>query len=160
VPQQVVENFSLRNSSVSGLLWIIDAEQGVSYGAGEPVQLTGMRVRFHDGHPEVRSVLTSKRGEVQEATQALYARDSVVVWTPGGDTLRTESLRWDPRTQKIQTDDYFTLTRGRDRLTGVGLDADPDLTRYVVKKEVRAEVRDEGGPEALEERNGREDRGR
>jgi LPS export ABC transporter protein LptC len=154
IPQQTLENFSLRNTSTEGLLWILEADRGVSYGPSEPIRLTNMRVRFYDGRDEVRSVLTSRQGEVQEATQALFASDSVVVATPAGDTLRTESLRWDPRTQKIDTDVAFSLVRGRDILTGIGLEADPDLRHYRVEREVRAALRDGGGSRMGEELDG------
>lgn len=154
IPQQTLENFSLRNTSTEGLLWIIEADRGVSYGPSEPIRLTNMRVRFYDGHDAVRSVLTSRQGEVQEATQALYATDSVVVATPEGDTLRTESLRWDPRTKKIDTDAAFSLARGKDILTGVGLETDPDLRHYRVEREVRVALRDGGGSKMGEELDG------
>lgn len=154
LPQQEIENFSLRNTSTRGLLWILEAERGVTYSPSDAIRLTQMRVRFYDGGEEVRSILTSRKGEVQEATQALWASDSVVVATPSGDTLRTESLRWNPRTQKIDTDVFFTLVRGRDVLTGIGLQADPDLSHYRVDREVRAALRDQDGLREMEELDG------
>jgi LPS export ABC transporter protein LptC len=149
-PQQILENFSLRHLSTEGTLWVLDATKGESYGPGDPIELTEMRVRFYDGAAAVRSTLTSRRGSVQETTQALVAIDSVVVATPDGDTLRTDSLRWDPRSRRIRTDIFFTLTRGRDQMTGVGLEADPDLTHYRVDREVRAVLRNEPGTNPLE----------
>jgi LPS export ABC transporter protein LptC len=144
----------LRQTSVKGLLWVLDAEQGVSYGSDQPMELTDLTVRFYDGGTEVRSTLTSRRGEVDEKTQTLVARDSVVVITPKGERLQTESLRWDPKAQQVATEDAFRFTRGRDVVTGVGITTDPDLTRYTIMKQVRAEMLDEAEKDLLEGMDG------
>ncbi len=150
VPRQVLENFTLRTTGASGLLWVLQAAEGTSYAPGEPTELRLMTVRFYDGGGVVRSVLTSRRGEIDESTRTLFAQDSVVVVTPDGERLETESLRWDPRAERITTDAYFRLTKGRDVLTGTGFSADPDLRRYSVVRDVRAEVRDQDDTKILE----------
>lgn len=142
-PRQVIEGFTLRATSVKGLLWVLEAKRAVSPGPGEPTQLDSMVVRFYDGEPRPRSVLTSRRGGVVERTNALVARDSVVVTTPRGERLETETLRWDPKQERMTTDAFFRLTRGGDVMTGIGIEAEPGLERYKVHREVRAEVRDQ-----------------
>jgi LPS export ABC transporter protein LptC len=143
LPRQVVTGFVLRATSVKGLLWVLEAKRAISPEKGAPTQLDSMVVRFYDGESRPRSVLTSRHGEVDEKTKALVARDSVVVLTPRGERLETESLRWDPREERMTTDVFFRLTRGADVMTGIGIDAEPGLERYRVHREVRAEVRDQ-----------------
>lgn len=142
-PRQVIGGFILRATSVKGLLWVLEAKRAVSPERGGPTQLDSMVVRFYDGESRPRSVLTSRRGEVDEKSKALIARDSVVVVTPRGERLETESLRWDPKEERMTTEEFFRLTRGEDVLTGVGIEAEPGLERYKVYREVRAEVRDQ-----------------
>ncbi len=149
IPEQVIDGVKMRETSQRGLLWILDAHQGLSYGADQPTQLKILRVRFFDGQEQVRSTLTSKRGEVNEDTQLLSAQDSVVVVTPKGERLETESLLWDPHRERIRTDAPFRLTRGQDVMTGVGFDADPDLTHYSVHSSVHAVMRDEKNDEIM-----------
>jgi LPS export ABC transporter protein LptC len=139
---------------MKGLLWVLDAKQAVSPGSGGPTQLDSMVVRFYDGEAQPRSVLTSRRGEVDEKTNALVARDSVVVTTPRGERLETEILRWDPKEERMTTDAFFRLTRGGDVMTGIGIDAEPGLERYKVFHEVRAQVRDENDGRIREEIDG------
>jgi LPS export ABC transporter protein LptC len=153
-PQQVIQGLHLRQTSEKGLLWILDAHQGVSYGSDRPTQLTGMRVRFYDGGADVRSTLTSKRGMVEDRTQTLIARDSVIVVTPKGERLETDSLRWDPKRGQIATGAPFRFLHGNDLLTGVGFQADPDLTHYTINSAVRALVRDEKQGVILEAMDG------
>ncbi len=149
-PQQILTGVHLRQTSLKGLLWILDADEGISYGSDQPMELKNLTVHFYDGGTEVRSTLRSRRGLVDDRTQTLVARDSVVVETPKGERLETESLHWDPKQQKITTEDPFRFTRGGDVLTGIGISTDPDLTRYSIGKEVRAEVRDVKDKEILE----------
>ncbi len=139
----------LRETSAKGLLWILNADEGISYGPEEPTRLVNMKVRFYDGDQEVRSTLTAKHGEVEDRTQLFSAQDSVVVITPKDEKLETESLLWDPKQERIRTDAPFKLTRGTDVMTGIGFDADPDLRRYAVHKAVRAEMRDEKNRDIL-----------
>lgn len=145
MPRQVILGFNLRATSVKGLLWVLEAKRATSMGVGEPTKLDSMVVRFYDGDSVPRSVLTSRHGTVVEKTNALVARDSVVVTTVQGERLETEVLRWDPKEERIVTDEFFRLTRGRDVMTGVGIDAEPSLEHYKVHSEVRVEVRDEDG---------------
>jgi LPS export ABC transporter protein LptC len=160
-PQQVLQDLRLRQSSLKGLLWVLDAKQGTSYGPNEPIQLTSMTVRFYDGGTEVRSVLTSRRGIVDDKSQTLIARDSVVVVTPKGERLETDSLRWDPKNAQIATKSAFRFLRGEDYLvTGTGFRADPDLTHYTIESEVRAEVRGEEDSNVLEAVDGDKERKR
>jgi LPS export ABC transporter protein LptC len=128
---------------MKGLLWVLMAKRAVSPGPSEPTRLDSMVVRFYDGEALPRSVLTSRHGEVDEKTNALVARDSVVVLTPHGERLETEVLCWDPKEERMTTDAFFRLTRGGDLMTGIGIDAEPGLERYKVYHQVRAEVRDQ-----------------
>ncbi len=153
-PRQVIDGFTLRATSVKGLLWVLRAKRAVNAGPGVPTQLDSMVVRFYDGEEHPRSVLTSRRGEVDEKTKALVARDSVVVTTPRAETLETEMLRWEPKEERITTETFFRFTRGGDVMTGVGFEADPGLERYTVLREVRAEVRDQDDARIREEMDG------
>jgi LPS export ABC transporter protein LptC len=150
----VIDGFILRATSAKGLLWVLQARRAVSPALGEPTRLDSMVVRFYDGESRPRSVLTSLHGEVDEKTNALVARDSVVVITPRGERLETESLRWDPKEERMTTDAFFRLVRGGDVLTGIGIDAEPGLERYVVHRQVRAEVRDQDDAGIREEIDG------
>jgi len=154
LPQQVLHGVHLRQTSLRGLLWVLSADSGISYGPDEPTRLKKLTVRFYDAGPEVKSTLTSRRGEVDDKTHSLVARDSVVVVTPKGERLETETLRWDPSKGQIQTNDPFRFYRGNDLMTGIGFQADPDLEHYVVHQQVRAEMRDEGDDQLREALDG------
>jgi len=154
LPVQVIDGIHLRQTSARGLLWVLDADEGVSEGSDKPTLLTNMTVRFYDGGTEVRSVLTSRRGRVDDRTQLLVAEDSVVVVTPAGEKLTTDSLRWDPKREIITTGAAFRFLRGEDVLTGRGFEADPDLSHYTIHHEVWGEIRDQDENKMMETLDG------
>jgi len=140
VPQQVLEGVRLVQNETAGPKWALEASRGVSYGPREPIALEDLQIEFFESDGTVGSVLTSKRGDIDRDASRLIARDSVLVVTKDGDRLETESLDWNQRSQKISTDQPFRLWRGRDVLTGVGIETDPDLRAYTILHSVRATV--------------------
>jgi len=80
------------------------------------------------------------------------------------DTTRldTESLRWDPVTRLITTDDHVKFRRGKDIITGDGMEADNRLENVKILRNVQGEFIDvprtedeldelEGEPERVKE---------
>ena len=149
--RQVLEGAVMRETSVRGLLYVLRAERALTYEEDEPTRLEGVTLRFYDGDEAVRSVLTSKSGYVDPKTDLLVAEDSVVVVTPKGERLETHRLEWDPKTERVRTDLPFVLYREEDIVTGVGIEADPDLGSYSVSKELRAVVRNAPELEEIDE---------
>lgn len=142
VPQQVMQQMGLRQTSERGLLWVLEAQEARLYADNEPMDLEGLTIRFYDGQPTVQSVLTSRYGQVHRKEQTLAAQDSVIVRTPEGDRLETQYLEWDPQTERVTTPEPFILFTGPDVISGVGIEADPDLRQYIIRKQLRAVVRD------------------
>jgi LPS export ABC transporter protein LptC len=149
--RQVLDGAVMRETSMRGLLYVLRAERALTYGEDEPTQLEGVTLRFYDGEDAVRSVLTSRRGYIDSRSDLLVAEDSVVVVTPQGERLETHRLEWDPKTERVRTDLPFVLYRREDIVTGVGIEADPDLGSYSVSKELRAVVRDTPDLEEIDE---------
>ncbi|MEZ4651798.1 MAG: LPS export ABC transporter periplasmic protein LptC [Candidatus Eisenbacteria bacterium] len=153
--RQIVENAVMRETSVKGLLYVLRSDRVLSYEEDEPTELRGVTLHFYDGDESVRSILTSRRGHIEAKSDLLVAEDSVVVVTPEGDRLETERLEWDPKTERVRTDLPFILYRVEDVVTGIGIEADPDLGSYSVSKELRAVVRDAPDLEEIDADDGR-----
>jgi LPS export ABC transporter protein LptC len=87
--------------------------------------------------------LVADSGSVDSEKGELCARGNVVVTTPEGNRLETNVLFWDREHAKVRSDDSVRLIRGRDLLTGVGFESDPNLEHYELFRDVRASVREE-----------------
>jgi LPS export ABC transporter protein LptC len=116
------------------------------YGEGAETVLSGIKVDFYnDRGDSVRSWLTAREGQIDPETRDLIARDSVVVWTRDGDMLETEELRYDHGLEKVVSDCFVRLTRGQSVLTGIGIESDAQLRRYVIRSQVEGDLHEEDG---------------
>ena len=112
-----------------------------------------MQIDFFEGDQHV-STLTADQGVLIQNTDDLEARGNVVVESDEGAVLRTDILFWDHQKSEIHTDAYVEITQGENRLTGVGLTADPGLDRIDIHEGVRGELRDVPEELAREEQAG------
>jgi LPS export ABC transporter protein LptC len=102
----------------------------------------GVKVRFFNTEGKQTSVLTSKEGSVDEATNNLEAYKDVVVVSNDSSKLRTERLFWDDQRQLIWTPEYVEITTLKEKLKGHGFESDQGLNKYRIFRvtgETRAE---------------------
>jgi hypothetical protein len=70
-----------------------------------------------------------------EETNDVVALGNVVVISDSGITLRSDSLRWDSRRQKVLTEAFVTIARANgETLRGFGFESDPNLKHLSIKK--------------------------
>ena len=120
------------------------------YSDQEDVELTTVEMDFfRDG--EHFSVLTSDSGQVNLLTKDIHTWGNVVVVTDDGRRLECEELFFSNETQLIHNEVFNTFTRGTDIMTGIGLEATPDLDYIEIKEQVQADVADQPGSGGLRE---------
>jgi LPS export ABC transporter protein LptC len=144
LPNQEVLEFSLTESVQGSKSWTLFADKAEVFEKKGYSNVRGVKVDFYDPEGKVTSVLTSKRGRVDDARKDLEAFGDVVVRTADGIVLETETLHWDNARGIIWSDDFVTVTKGEEVLTGYGLESDPDLSHVRVKDQVKIRVEEEG----------------
>lgn len=96
-----------------------------------------LHCEFYDDNNQVESRLDSKYGKYYENHGKVYLRDSVVVITVKGDTLKSPDLWWDQNTKRFYTDKYATYHAPGKQLYGtIGLEATQDLSSIIFKRPV------------------------
>lgn len=102
---------------------------------GEGVFPEGFYVEFYDKDGNLESTLKGNYGK-QEPNKNLYtAKGNVVVNNlKKQEKLETEELFWDRNKAKIHTEKFVKITTPEEVLTGTGLTANQDLSRYSIKK--------------------------
>jgi LPS export ABC transporter protein LptC len=141
-PDQIIENSTITFSEKGVRTAAIFAEYVAVYERRDLKKATKLHIDFYDKDGKHTSVLEADSGVIEERKQKIEALGNVVVTTEQGIRLRTQSLRWDPKTSKIVTDDFVTITKGKDVITGYGLEADEELKDLVIKKRVSGEIKD------------------
>lgn len=91
-----------------------------------------VRVDFFDADQQHTSVLTARRGKVNDATHDFVAYDDVVVTSDSGTTLRTDSLFWHNATRKVYTQAFVDIISPTEHIMGHGLESDQTLKNYKV----------------------------
>ena len=94
----------------------------------------GVKVEFFNSLEEKTTVLTSKRGRVDEKTNDLYAIDSVVAVNDSGIVVKTDELKWRDSDKKIVSDKFVTIDSPNEHIEGYGFESDQHLRNYVIYK--------------------------
>jgi LPS export ABC transporter protein LptC len=142
VPDQIIENSTITFSEEGVKSATIFAEYVAVYEKLDLKKARKLHVDFYGEDGSQTSVLLADSGVIQERKQKVEALGNVVVTTQQGVKLTTESLRWNPQDDKIVTDDFVTITKGRDVITGYGLEADQELKHFVIKEKVKGEIKE------------------
>jgi len=137
-PDQVLEGSSITFTSQGKKTAVVYADRISKYLKEEREVLQGVRVRFYDKEGEVSSTLTSQEGTVQG--ERMEAKGEVLVVTTEGVRLETPLLRWDSRANRVYTDSLVKISQGGDVVTGLGMEADPELKQIRIKAQIKGRI--------------------
>ncbi len=106
------------------------------YVSGDPyTEFTeGLRVEFFNEKMEVGTWLTANHGIRYEAQGRTVLKNDVQVMNENNEHLSTEELIWDEKRHIIYSDKFVKITTPDQVLYGEGMEADEQLTKYVIKK--------------------------
>ncbi|NWF90502.1 MAG: LPS export ABC transporter periplasmic protein LptC [Ignavibacteriaceae bacterium] len=101
-------------------------------GARETLLDSSVKVEFFNDSQKVATILTSKRGRVDDISKNLFAIDSVVAVSDSGVTLMTSELMWRNEDRKIVTSKFVTILTKVEKIEGYGFESDQSLNNYVI----------------------------
>lgn len=102
---------------------------------GDGVFPDGFYVEFYDEDGTLESTLRGNYGKQDPRKSLYYARGNVVVDNlKKQEKLETEELYWDRNKAQIYTDKFVKITTPEEILTGKGLTAKQDMSRYSIKQ--------------------------
>jgi LPS export ABC transporter protein LptC len=91
-----------------------------------------VRVDFYDDNQQHTSVLTAKRGRINDATEDFAAYGNVVVVSDSGTTLKTDSLFWNNSNRRIYTQAFVDIVSSTEHIMGQGMESDQNLKNYKI----------------------------
>lgn len=159
-PDQVVEN-GTHIITVEGVKEaVINAERLLFYDAEGKVYGDTIQVQFFDETGAAVSTLTARKGELDQATQAMIAREDVFV--RGRDaTIRTQELLYDPTADRISSDEPTEINQRGNVIRGQGVVSDTALRDIrvtsgsaVLRSDPERQETDPGTGEGEERREG------
>lgn len=93
----------------------------------------GCTIMKMDNAQRVTSGLDCKYAKHFVREKLWEAKINVVATNEKGDTLKTEQLFWDEKKEIIYTDQFVRLSTAGKIITGIGFEANQDLSDYDVK---------------------------
>ncbi len=147
IPEQHFFDYRLIETQAGIKHWVLDSDEMLKYPDRRDVELVRVHMDFFQ-EGEYYSTLVSDSGTADLNTHDVFVWGNVVVTTHDGRRLRTSELTYTNEDGLIRNDVYNVFDRGDDVITGIGLEATPDLDYIEIKQDVAAEVGDEAASEA------------
>ena len=94
----------------------------------------GVELIKYDEKQNIISTITADYAKQFEKESKWEAKNNVVVTNLAGDTLKTEHLIWEEKTEKIYTEEFVKIIRENQTITGLGLTSDQNMTNWKIKK--------------------------
>lgn len=122
-------------SDSAKLLVKLQAPLQQEFDNGDGIFPKGLYVEFYEKPGQMTSTLKANYAK-QDRNKDLYlAKGNVVVDNlQKQEKLETEELYWDKRKQEIYTDKFVKITTAEEIITGKGLRANQDFSRYSITK--------------------------
>lgn len=131
IPDQESWNSTVRFSDSARVKAVLWAGHIAVFSSRKSTLLSdSIHVDFYNEGEIHTSVLTARRGSVDDQTQNFEAHENVVVVSDSGTILRTDSLFWDNAGRKIRTDAFVDIVSPTEHIMGHGMVSDQNLRNY------------------------------
>lgn len=136
-PLKEAENIELFYSEDNTVKVKMQAELLYEFENGDREFPKGVYMEFYNEFGALSSTLRADHAFYFKKEEQWRGRGKVEVKnTEKNEQLNTEELFWKPKTKKIFTDKFVTIRQQGDVIYGEGLDANQDLSDYLIKKPV------------------------
>lgn len=139
VPNVVVNNVNLTETSAERILWTLHAKEARVYSSLKETRLKDVEVHFFDEQGEKSLFLTSEQGIKDDNTGNIIASGNVRVTSLQKEaTLKTNQLIYEANQQMIRTDEdeHVIIEQGEIITSGYGLESDLSLSKPRILRDV------------------------
>jgi LPS export ABC transporter protein LptC len=145
LPDEIMSEFVTQETDSGRVQWKLAAPRALRYNARNVFLLDNPKIEFFDEMGNLQTTLTAKNGEYSLVTHDMLAYGNVVATSTKGEILETDSLRYLNQTDKIVSDSHVKLTRGKDVITGIGMECEHTLDSVNIKRNMRARIVEDDG---------------
>jgi LPS export ABC transporter protein LptC len=111
------------------------ADTAFVYDDNSRLLFRNVRTTFNTPTGAPNGTLTAREGRYDMRQQVLEGFGDVVVVTTDGKRLLTPHLRFEQTRNLVRSDSAFTLVEGARQHRGLGFESDPNITRFVCKRD-------------------------
>ncbi len=140
--EQTINKFTVVQTKMGKEEWKMEAQSAKIDEKEESCIVDKPWVEIYD-EGEVVSVLSADKGITYSDTGNMEIEGNVEIHSLVNDIkIRTQKMRWDSNKKLIISDDFIEEERENIFITGWGLEATPDLSKIVIKKDIKARIRE------------------
>ena len=151
LPENHMFDYVFTETSAGTTQWVLHSDEMKKYTGREDVELITVKMDFFRDGVHF-SVLTADSGTGNMDVRNVHVWGDVVILKDNGDRLETEELFFDNESQLIHNEIFNRMTSADDVVTGIGLEATPDLEYIKIKQQMRGDVSDDSAAESGNER--------
>lgn len=143
-PQLVINKFSVTATNAGKVEWIFYARKAVVFEDKNLIDADEISIDFFldKNEKEISSHLVARKGNVNTKTNDMEAEGNVVLTTESGNKIFTEKVKWFSAAQKFFTEEAVRVEKKDSIVTGVGMEADPNLENVRILKDVKVEAKE------------------
>ncbi|MDD5772894.1 MAG: LPS export ABC transporter periplasmic protein LptC [bacterium] len=143
-PQLVIDKFSITATNMGKTEWIFHARKAVVFEDKNLIDADEINIDFFIDKKgeEISSHLVAIKGNVNTKTNDMEAVGAVVLTSGSGNTLFTEKVKWLSAAQKFFTEEAVKVEKKDSIITGIGMEADPNLENVRIFKDVKVEAKE------------------
>jgi LPS export ABC transporter protein LptC len=131
---QVLRQFQMQDIVNGNKNLVVESPEGRVSEKQHIASVDKPRITFFK-NGDLASTLMAPQGKVMMDTHEVLVWGGVTVVSQDSSTLKTDKLRYDPKTQHLLSDDPVRLEKSDSITVGTGLDATPDLSRVKIGHE-------------------------
>jgi len=102
--------------------------------SNQSIMKKGITAYFYNNQKKITSYIKSKYAIRDDRARTMTVKNDVIVVNIKGDTLRTELLIWDEKTNKINTNEAVKITTPDEIIYGDGLESNTEFSQYKIFK--------------------------
>ena len=133
-PDQVMTNSEIYLTSDGRRKATIKSDTLFAYARVDTTLLYNVNVQLFDSTGAHSSTVTSDSARVSQRANTMAVFGHVKAWTNDNRRLVADSLRWNAKTERIETEGYVEIYRGEDMISGYGLEGDQRLEQTIIKR--------------------------
>ncbi len=137
-----IDDLNYSNTRDGRTVWKLKAKEATRFKSRESMVLNGIKLLFYAKDGGVFT-MKARDGTYNESKKLLLAGGDVVVLSPEGFTLKTDSIRYETASGRITSKDPVSITTKSMDVQGVGFSVNIESGNMFIKHNVRAVIRDE-----------------
>jgi len=137
-PDQIVKNFTMDKYELEMRKWSFFTVRGDVYEKRQIINTRNIKINFFENNGEIGSVVSADKSVIETDTGDMKAEGNVIIFSLlKNTTIFTETLNYNEKSGRVSSDSFIRQEKFDSTITGVGFDADSDLSNITILKDVK-----------------------